>query len=190
MVDPVGAILSTKFRSIPNFWISRSVYYMDNFCPRSIPKKSVHEIYGWHLCEKHVDKSLNNSLRCKSYDAAVWGLFANPTPAAQIYSQESIFCRSSASSRPVPDLLGATVNSGQNNRSHTAFSKDIAKGTDSLPVLLGDSYKKIALGFVNVNLISKVPFNGKARGYRPDSHMYLISLNYCSFFLLSLAILF
>ena len=25
-------------------------------------------------------------------------------------------------------------------------------------------------------LVCKVPFNGKARGYRPESHMYLISL--------------
>ena len=27
----------------------------------------------------------------------------------------------------------------------------------------------------------KVPFNGKARGYRPKSHMYLISLNFRGF---------
>ena len=30
----------------------------------------------------------------------------------------------------------------------------------------------------------KVPFNGKARDYRPESHMYLISLNFRGFLIL------
>ena len=60
-----------------------------------------------------------------------------------MYSQESMFCKSSASSLPLPDLLGATVNSGQNSKSHTALSKEMANGSDSWDVsLFGDSYKK------------------------------------------------
>ena len=35
----------------------------------------------------------------------------------------------------------------------------------------------------------KAPFNGKARGNKPKSHMYLISLNFRVFFLWSLAVL-
>ena len=93
--------------------------------------------------EKQVASNLRSSLRCKSYDAAVWGLFAKPTPEAQMYSQESMFCKSSASSLPLPDLLGATVNSGQNSKSHTALSKEMANGSDSCDVsLFGDSCKK------------------------------------------------
>ena len=83
------------------------------------------------LWEKQVAKRRKSSRRCKSYEAAVCGLLAKPTPAAQMYSQESIFCRSSASSLPFPVLFGATVNSGQNNKSQTAFKSDCANGVES-----------------------------------------------------------
>lgn len=49
---------------------------------------------------------------------SIWrGLY----PDAQMYSQLSMFERSSTSSRDTVALLGATVNSGQNIRSHTAL---------------------------------------------------------------------
>ena len=47
-----------------------------------------------------------------------------------MYSHESRFCKSSASSLPPPDLLGATQNSGQKSKSQTAFKRDWARGTD------------------------------------------------------------
>ena len=76
------------------------------------------------LCEKQVANSRRSSRRCRSYEAALCGLLAKPTPAAHMYSQESMFCKSSASSLPVPALFGATVNSGQKSKSQTAFNKD------------------------------------------------------------------
>ena len=83
------------------------------------------------LCEKQVANSRRSSRRCRSYEAALCGLLAKPTPAAQMYSQESMFCKSSASSLPVPALFGATVNSGQKSKSQTAFNKDWANGIES-----------------------------------------------------------
>lgn len=65
---------------------------------------------------KHVSSNLRSSVRRASICPFLGFVWANPTPASQIYSQLSIFANSSALSGPA-FFVAVTVKSGQNNRS-------------------------------------------------------------------------
>jgi hypothetical protein len=65
---------------------------------------------------RQVSKSFNSSHRRASMYAFFGSEWAKPTPASQMYSQLSMFARSSALSGP-DFLADATVKSGQNNKS-------------------------------------------------------------------------
>ena len=65
-----------------------------------------------------------------------------------------------------------------NQQSHVCFEYK-----KSLQILYSTSMEAYFQKYIQFFLHAlKVPFNGEPRGYMPDSHMYLISLNFRGFF--------